>query len=351
MRGVDPSRPRSTPGPEGPEARPRIGVTLGDPRGIGPEVVGAALGREDVRHLGRFVLFGPPEVAPDPADGVDLVEVGSWPGGPGKSGAGRGEVAAGRAAGAAVEEAIEAAIAGRVDGLVTAPLSKRALRAAGWDFPGHTELLARRTGVRDVTMMMAAETTPLGGPLRLGLLTAHVALRRVSEILDRELVVRRSLLAVRALQGWWGIPEPRLSFAGVNPHASESGLFGDEEARILEPAVRQLAAEPDLEVDGVHPADTVFRRCIDGRVDAVMVPYHDVGLAVLKTLALEEGVNVTAGLPFPRTSPDHGTAFDIAGQGRADPRSMVAALELCARFCRATSRIRTAGASPEQEGS
>ena len=225
------------------------------------------------------------------------------------------------------------ALAGDVDGLVTAPISKAALHSAGYEFPGHTEFLRERCGVPDVTMIMASERTVLGGPLRVALLTVHVPLRRVPDLLDVELVVRRCTIAARALRDWWGIARPRLALAGVNPHASEQGLFGDEEERILAPAADLLAARDDLEVDGIFPADTVFRRCLDGSVDVVVVPYHDVGLAVFKTIAGEEGVNVTAGLPFPRTSPDHGTAFDIAGRNLADPSSMRAAVVECVRFC------------------
>jgi 4-hydroxythreonine-4-phosphate dehydrogenase len=182
-------------------------------------------------------------------------------------------------------------------------------------------------------MMMSAERTPLGGPLRLALLTAHLPLRDVPDTLTIELVVRRTTIALEALRTWWGIPRPRIAFAGLNPHASEGGLFGDEEAEVLNPAVDLIGAAGAVEVLGVFPADTVFRKTIEGEADLIVTPYHDVGLAVLKTVARDEGVNVTAGLPFPRTSPDHGTALDIAGTGTADPGAMGAAIDLCARFC------------------
>ncbi len=306
--------------------RPRLAVTLGDPRGIGPEVVAAAARDPAVRDAADLLAVGPEGTRPKA--GLPLDAVGRW-----DPDAGDPEAEAGRLAGRAVERACELALAGEVDGLVTAPLSKAALAAAGYGWPGHTEFLRDRTGTGEVTMMMAAETTPRGGPLRMALLTGHLPLREVPDRLTVELVLTRSRIAARALRDWWGLEAPRLAFAGLNPHASEGGLFGDEEERILAPAARRLAAEGSARVDGVHPADTVFRRCLEGRVDAVVVPYHDVGLAVLKTLALERGVNVTAGLPFPRTSPDHGTAFDIAGRGEADSSSMREALRLCARFC------------------
>lgn len=311
--------------------RPRIAVTLGDPRGIGPEVTTAALQDPDVGGAADFVVIGPEPDSLEPglrwAGVARHVTTGEWRRG--------GEREAGEHSAAAIEMGISMALAGEVDGLVTAPISKTALRAAGCDFPGHTELLRDRCGVPDVTMIMAAEETVLGGPLRLALITVHVPLRSVPDLLDVELVVRRSSIAARALREWWGIERPRLALAGVNPHASERGLFGDEEERILLPAAERLAAADEVAITGIFPADTVFRKCLEGHADLVVVPYHDVGLAVLKTIAGDAGVNVTAGLPFPRTSPDHGTAFDIAGRALADPGSMKAAVAQCIRFCRA----------------
>lgn len=309
----------------------RIGVTLGDPRGIGPEVVAGALATPPPDA--EFILIGPAEsiqsipsaLRERPAVSAD--PVGHWSDG--------GDAEAGRVSVQAVERAIALALAGELDGIVTAPISKAAVAAAGYNWPGHTELLRERCGVDDVTMIMGAEQTPLGGPLRIALLTVHVALRDVPRSLTGELVERRSRIAASALRDWWGIPRPRLAFAGLNPHASEHGLFGDEEARVLRPAMRRLEESADVDVAGPFPADTVFRRCIRGDADLVVAPYHDIGLAVLKTLAPQSGINVTGGLPFPRTSPDHGTAFDIAGRGMADARSMRAALEACVRFCTA----------------
>jgi 4-hydroxythreonine-4-phosphate dehydrogenase len=310
--------------------RPRIAITLGDPRGIGPEVTQAALADPQLAQVADYVVLGPEPGSLDPAFRVrgaaEHFSTGTWSGG--------GEREAGEHSARAIEQATSMALAGEVDGVVTAPIAKTALRAAGYDFPGHTEFLRDRCAVADVTMVMAAEETVLGGPLRVALLTVHVPLRSVPGLLDIELVVRRSTIAARALRDWWGIARPRLALAGVNPHASEQGLFGDEEMSIFSPAMEQLAAAGDADIVGIFPADTVFRKCLEGVVDAVVVPYHDVGLAVLKTLAGDTGVNVTAGLPFPRTSPDHGTAFDIAGRAQADPSSMKAAVAQCIRFCR-----------------
>jgi len=312
------TRGRTVLEPQGPRV---LGVTLGDPRGIGSEVVAAALARRPEDGT-RFVLIGPEGPA---IGGAELEAVGRWTGGD--------AVAAGRLSIAAIERGVALALEGAVDGIVTAPISKAALAAAGAPFPGHTEMLRALTGVPDVTMVMGSETTPLGGALRLALVTVHVPLREVPDQLTVELVTRRAAIAARGLRDWWGIERPRLAFAGVNPHASEGGLFGDEEERVLQPAMERLRAEEEVTATGPFPADTVFRRCLAGEADAVVVPYHDVGLAVLKTLAPETGINVTTGLPFPRTSPDHGTAFDIAGRGVADPRSMMAAIDACARFC------------------
>ncbi|MFQ5690072.1 MAG: PdxA family protein [Gemmatimonadota bacterium] len=283
--------------------------------------------------MARFVAIGP-EGWPAP-EGCELLPVGPWP--PENGGTGLRE--AGRLSARAIERGIELALEGSLDGLVTGPISKAALAVAGYPFPGHTEFLRERAGVPEVTMMMAAERTLMGGPLRMALLTAHIPLREVPARLTRRLVVTRTRIALDALREWWNIPSPRICCAGLNPHASEGGLFGDEERRVLEPALREIEAEGDVQVLGVVPADTAFRRCLEGQVDLVVVPYHDVGLAVLKTIARDEGVNVTAGLPFPRTSPDHGTAPDIAGRGIADPGAMAAALALCARFSRAGATL------------
>ncbi len=323
----------------------RIGITLGDPRGIGPEVTVGALQSLQMSITGsddppvEYVVIGPrPSNSPD-LDSVPNIRfdpVGTW--------SANSDAEAGRVSIEAVERGIALAMEGTIDGLVTGPVSKQAIAAAGYTYPGHTELLHERTGVPDVTMIMSTESTPLGGPLRIALLTVHVALRHVPDLLTPELVWRRASIAAAALRDWWGIACPRLAFAGVNPHASEGGLFGDEEARVLAPAMRRLDQENGIEIVGLFPADSVFRRCIEGEVDLVVAPAHDVGLAVLKTIAPHSGINVTAGLPFPRTSPDHGTAFDIAGQGVADFRSMREAIEACTRFC--TRSVSRAGRGP-----
>ncbi len=233
---------------------------------------------------------------------------------------------AGRRAGEAVREAVRLALAGEVDAIVTGPVHKHALHLAGFRYPGLTELLSHLAGDVDVAMMLAA------GALRVVLVTTHIALKDVPTQVTSDRVVRCGRITERALRGWWGIAAPRLAVCALNPHAGESGLFGDEDARVLEPAARALGAAGPL------PADTVFVRALKGEFDAVLAPYHDVGMTAVKVAGFGTGVNVTLGLPFPRVAPDHGTAFDIAGKGVADPGSMRAALELGTELARRTQR-------------
>ena len=295
--------------------RPRLAVTLGDPRGIGSEIVEAA--RRDVRVRGAAELY---VIGPRDAGTAVDEAVSDWT--PGAS-----ESLAGQAAGLAVERAIELALAGEVDGIVTAPLDKHALLAGGFDFPGHTELLAARTGCR-VAMMLAA-TKPSAGatnPLRVVLATTHVPLRDVPRLLTREAILSAAEVTRRGLVEWFGIAEPRLALCALNPHAGDGGRFGREDDELLAPAAREAR------IAGPFPADTVFVRAMRGAFDAVIAPYHDVGMTAIKVAAFGSAVNVTLGLPFPRTSPDHGTALDIAGKGQADASSMIEAVLLCAEI-------------------
>jgi 4-hydroxythreonine-4-phosphate dehydrogenase len=303
--------------------RPRVAITLGDPRGIGTEITLRSLADPEIQRLAEFVVVGPSVDAPGAVRGV---VVGGW-----REGEDAGS--AGRIAALSLERATALALAGQVDALVTAPIDKSALHAAGWDFPGHTELLRERTGAAEVAMMMVAERTRLEGPLRVVLATTHLPLRDVPAALTSDLLVGQASLARRALREWWGLAEPRLALCAINPHASDGGLFGDEEERIYGPAIRTLRAD-GVSVTGPVPADTVFGRAIAGEFDVVIAPYHDVGMAPFKTVSFGAGVNVTLGLPFPRTSPDHGTALDIAGRGVADPSSMMEAIRLAVRLAR-----------------
>jgi 4-hydroxythreonine-4-phosphate dehydrogenase len=258
------------------------------------------------------------------------IPVGTWGLGSGDPSPDRNRmIRAGRIAGHAVEAAVKLALNGEVDAIVTAPAHKHALHLAGFPYPGHTEWLAQLAGDVDVAMMLAAERSPEdpdGHPLRVVLITTHVPFRDVPALLTVERVVRTGRVVDRALREWWGIERPHLAVCALNPHAGESGLFGDEEERVLSPAAAILGAAGPL------PADTVFVRAMRGEFDAVLAPYHDVGMTAIKVAAFGRAVNVTLGLPFPRTAPDHGTALDIAGTGKADPSSMRAAIELACRL-------------------
>jgi 4-hydroxythreonine-4-phosphate dehydrogenase len=290
----------------------RLAVTLGDPRGIGPEIVRAAL---DGPLAERCTVIGADDqVAAVPA--ARRIGLGPWEQGGGERPDHARTLRAGRLAGHAIQHAVKLALSGEVDAIVTAPVHKHALHLAGFPWPGHTEWLAHLAGDVDVAMMLASRR------LRVVLATTHVAFRDVPALLTTERVVRVGRITLAALRDWFGLAEPRLALCALNPHAGESGLFGDEEARVLEPAARQLEAAGPL------PADTVFVRALRGEFDAVLAPYHDVGMTAIKVASFGEAVNVTLGLPFPRTSPDHGTALDIAGQGLADPSSMRHAVEL-----------------------
>lgn len=296
---------------------PRIvAVTLGDPRGIGPEVMCKAVRalRPSFPQV-SFLLVGPAGFAPTD---LPFHPVGEWDG-------------TQRGAGWVTVEAIRVAVAlaasGRLAALVTGPAHKPALHEAGFDTPGQTELLQSLTGAPEVGMLMCAETTILGPPLRVLLATTHLPLRRVFQVLSQDLVGRQTRLLLASLVRDWRLAAPRVGLCAVNPHAGDEGLFGWEDAQILGPVVTRLKEE-GWRVEGPLSADTVFHRALRGEFDAVVAPYHDLGIAPFKTVAFGRGVNVTLGLPFPRTSPDHGTAFPLAGTGRADPSSALEAIRL-----------------------
>jgi 4-hydroxythreonine-4-phosphate dehydrogenase len=299
--------------------RPRLAVTLGDVRGIGPEIVTKAAASREVRDAAELVVVGPRGA------GIDVDEpTGSWQ----HSGA----ADAGRFAGRAIERAVALAIEGHVDGVVTAPIDKAALLAGGYDFPGHTEMLATLTG-RRVAMMLAA-TRPTGGttnPLRVVLATTHLPLRDVVRAVTREAILNAAAVTRLGLIDWFDIPEPRIALCALNPHAGDGGRFGREDDELLGPAAAEAG------IAGPFPADTVFVRAMRGAFDAVIAPYHDVGMTAIKVAAFGSAVNVTLGLPFPRCSPDHGTALDIAGTGAADAASMIESVLLCAQVARRTS--------------
>ncbi len=296
----------------------RLAVTLGDPRGIGPEIVAATLALGIDAEV--TVLGAREQIRALPA--AHHIATGSWTAPPGSGRASE----AGRVAGVAIERAARLALDGAVDAIVTGPADKHALHLAGFPWPGHTEWLAHLAGDVEVAMMLASDR------LRVVLITTHVPLRDVPLLLTTERVVRIGEVVREALRTRFGIPEPRLALCALNPHAGEQGLFGDEEARVLTPAAARLGATGPLS------ADTVFVRAMRGEFDVVLAPYHDVGMTAIKVASFGAGVNVTLGLPFIRTSPDHGTALDIAGQGLADPSSFRAALHLAVTMHHATER-------------
>jgi 4-hydroxythreonine-4-phosphate dehydrogenase len=280
----------------------RIGITLGDCAGIGPEIVELAL------KSGRI------------PDSTEYVVIGRQPNC--KPGQPTPETA--RAAAAALEEAVTLARRGELNAIVTGPIHKARMYEVGFRFPGQTEFFAERCGVKNFGMCLT------GGKLTVALVTAHIPLRRVPRALKQSEIVRVGLLLEEFLRAR-GNTAPRIAVAGLNPHAGESGKLGLEEIEIISPAIAALKSEirnPKSEITGPHSPDTVFHRVIKGEFDAVLCMYHDQGLIPLKLHAFHSGVNVTLGLPFPRTSPDHGTAFEIAGKDIAQPDSMIAAINL-----------------------
>ena len=321
---------------------PRIGITMGDPAGIGPEVVLKAVAEEEIRRACIPVIIGDAQLLAHTARTLDLqsgydivradepfpehsepviyhldnitgfIEPGIESG------------AAGKAAGGYIEAAVELCAAGSIDAVATAPINKRALFLGGYSFPGHTEFFAHLTGAEEYAMAFVA------GNLRIVLLSTHVPLAEAIRLVERDRIVSRINLTNRELQRW-GIEKPRIAVAALNPHGAEGGLFGVEEASEIMPAI-DVCRRDEINVLGPFSADTVFLRASRGEFDGVIACYHDQAMIPVKCLSFGEAVNVTLGLPFIRTSVDHGTAFDIAGKGLAEHSSMVAAIKLAAEL-------------------
>ncbi len=266
----------------------------------------------------RFVVVGPDGCGVAVDEAIGTWDEGTGPSAPGTAGEAR-DRRAGELAGRAIERAVALVRSGAAQGIVTAPIDKAALLAGGYDFPGHTEMLESLAGTPTV-MMLASER------LRVVLATTHIALRDVHAALTRERVERTVHITRDGLRRAFGIAEPRLALCALNPHAGDHGRFGREDDELLAPLARELG------VAGPLPADTVFVRAMRGEFDCVIAPYHDVGMTAIKVASFGSAVNVTLGLPFVRTSPDHGTALDIAGTGRASEASFVAAVLLAARL-------------------
>lgn len=325
------------------DKRPVLGITMGDPAGVGPEVIAKALERLDVWEVCRPVVVGdahwmeeasrivgarrpvrsikiPAEVGSgESLDVLDLANVD-----PARLQRGRVSAEGGQAAADYIQRAVHLALEGQTAAVVTAPINKEALHAAGVPYAGHTEMLAALCGAKEVAMMLVADR------LRVSHVSTHLSLRKAVERVTMRRITHVVGLTHAALRRM-GIRAPRIAVAGLNPHASDGGLFGDEEMEIISPAVEALQAE-GMDVSGPYPPDSVFLRASQGEFDAVIAMYHDQGHIPVKLLGFYEGVNVTLGLPIIRTSVDHGTAFDIVGTGRADERSLVAALRLAAQM-------------------
>jgi 4-hydroxythreonine-4-phosphate dehydrogenase len=326
---------------------PRITITMGDPAGIGPEVILKTLLRDDVYQVCRPIVLGdinvlrtvskrieplsfhiiktPSEVTGSPGL-VDVISVSNL-----KRDSfvpGRPTVHGGKAMVDYIKKAVDFNKDGQVSAMVTCPISKEIMHKAGYRFDGHTELLAKLTNTKDYGMMLAGER------LRVSLATIHCALKEVPQRLNKDLIVKTIRLTYRALEEDFAIKRPHVAVAGLNPHAGESGLFGLEDKEIIQPAVDE-AKNDGLLVDGPFPADTIFYHAINGKFDAVVAMYHDQGLIPVKLLNFSDSVNITLGLPIVRTSVDHGTAYDIAGKGVADPSSLIAAIRMAAKIASA----------------
>ncbi|MEK6684257.1 MAG: 4-hydroxythreonine-4-phosphate dehydrogenase PdxA [Nitrospirota bacterium] len=324
--------------------KPVIAITMGDPAGIGPEIIVKALSKlrgSRVRQLCRLVVIGnlavieraakrlkspieirsiaDPENAGASRAGMDVIDLMNAD--LSRRVIGRPNAACGRAAVEAIRTAVRLAMDQRIAAIVTAPISKEALHAAGYPYPGHTELLAELSGAKEVGMLMVSKQ------LRILLATTHLAMRDLPERLTRERVLSAIRLAHTAAVRLFKIRRPRLAVTGLNPHAGEGGLFGHEEDEIIRPAV-EAARRKGIPVVGPKPADSLIRHAYEGKYDLVVAMYHDQALIPIKLLGFGRAVNITVGLPFVRTSPDHGTAYDIAGKGIADPGSLIEAIRM-----------------------
>ena len=330
---------------------PLIAITMGDPAGIGPEIIVKAMGEQAVFAQSRPVVLGDEGILSDavrwskapvtikriegPEQGVfrrgtiNLIPLTDLSPEEVPLGAPRSQ--GGAAAYRYIEGGVQLAQRGSVAALVTAPISKEALHAAGYPFPGHTELLAKMVGSGDVVMMLAGPT------LRVALVTTHLPLRQVPDALTSARIKRTIEITSQGLKDYWGIPSPQLAVAGLNPHAGEGGIFGSEEQEVIIPAIEECR-QKGMAVFGPLPADSLFFHAASGRYDAVISMYHDQGLIPLKLLHFRDAVNITLGLPIIRTSVDHGTGYDIAGKGVADPTSLINAILLAAKMAMAKQR-------------
>jgi len=314
--------------------KPIIGITLGDGAGIGPEVVLKVLNQPNLYSVCTPLLIGDrtllefwsKRLSLKIPKKVELVDLEIFPAYQ-KIVPGKVDPFMGNAAIQFVRAGAELALEKKISGIVTAPLSKEAVHKSGTPFTGHTEYLAQLSGAKKVSMMF------VGGPFKIVLATTHIPLSQVSQKLTQKIVLQ-AIEQAHLAGKLFGKKKPRIGVCGLNPHAGEEGMFGAEEKEIILPAMKK-ATRKKIKVSGPYPPDTLFYRVLnENKIDVVVAMYHDQGLIPLKTLAFEESVNVTLGLPFVRTSPDHGTAFDLAGLGKANPKSMWCAIKVAAQLAR-----------------
>lgn len=324
-----------------------IGITMGDPCGIGPEIVVKSLKSPAIRKIANYVIIGNEHVlehaagtskiplkyqtishileVEDSKQPISLLPMGNATSNfikMKKATAEGGELSV-----QCVIRGINLAMSGHIDALVTAPICKEAIHLGGYGYPGHTEMLKVFSGAERVVMLMA------GGKLRVAFVTTHIALKDVPQIITIQDILGTIIISDNNLKQYFGLKKPRIAVCGLNPHAGEEGIFGDEESKVIIPAIEK-AKKKGIQCDGPVSADTVFYKALKGAYDVVVAIYHDQGAIPLKLHAFETGVNITLGIPFIRTSPDHGTAYDIAGKGIANPQSMMEAIKMAAKMAR-----------------
>jgi 4-hydroxythreonine-4-phosphate dehydrogenase len=322
----------------------KLAITMGDPGGVGPEIIVKVISCAGIRDYCTPIVVGDKapirealtllklpiklRIIASPEDSkpvrrsesIELIDMGVVK----KFKKGKPTAEGGMASVIYIKKAVELALNKQVDGVVTAPISKQALKMAGFGWPGHTEMISDLTHTKEYAMVL------VGGPLRIILVTIHTSLKKVPSLITKDKILKSIRLAKRACD-MLGIKAPRMAIAGLNPHAGEAGLFGDEEIKKIIPAVKKALKE-GIRVSGPYPPDTIFHKAYKGEIDIIVCMYHDQGLIPLKMIAFHEGVNLTVGLPIIRTSPDHGTAYDIAWKGIANPSSMIEAIKLAAKL-------------------
>ncbi len=325
--------------------RPLIAFTIGDPNGIGPEIILKALSKKEIQEICQAVIIGPLTFLMDQLQKLnislnltrisDFIQIDR----PGhnvtvldmeleqefKPDTGQVTVSGGKIAGQSLKDALNLALERKVEAIVTAPISKQAFNLAGYHFPGQTEFFAVKTKIADVVMVL------LSGNFRVGLVTTHCAIKSISYLLNKEKILSKLRILNNDLQNRFNIPEPQIAVTALNPHAGEAGMFGNEELDIILPAIK-AARKIGIDAAGPFSADTLFARTNENNVDAYLAMYHDQGLIPLKMQSFGKAVNYTAGLPIIRTSPDHGTAYDIAGRGIADSGSIEEAIKLAVQL-------------------